>query len=314
MEKRNLKSTGFPDTDREILQKAFNQEFISKLDEERAKLKESKRRAAQEAGLQRRLMLMEQTLKEEQDALAADHQVSIMIDLIKRNVVKQSIRIDINSITARSLAKAMLMNNTITCLELSSHNLKDHAGSYIARTLIRNTTLKKIELDNNSLGLNSLLAFGESLKVNKSLVYLSLDSNPIFASTTDNSKGITALCDALKSNKTLTSLNLWRTGLRPVDGEMLASALCHNSSLLFLDIGHNNVEMKHARIIADKLDANLAAYEASERILREEALTDQEREGKIQEIKNVRTLKIEILLQNVTNEPLFEHLLSFLFF
>jgi hypothetical protein len=40
MEKRNLKSTGFPDTDREILQKAFNQEFISKLDEERAKLKE----------------------------------------------------------------------------------------------------------------------------------------------------------------------------------------------------------------------------------------------------------------------------------
>ena len=287
MEKRSLKSTGFPDTDREILQKAFNQEFMAKLDQERAESKERKRRAAQQAGLHRRLMLMEETLKEEQDALAADHQVGIMIDLIKQNIVKQSIRIDLNSITARSLAKAMLMNNTITCLELSSHNLNDHAGSYIARTLIRNTTLKKIELDNNNLGIKSLLAFGESLKSNKSLVYLSLDSNPIFSSTTNDVKGITALCDALRSNTTLTSLNLWRTGLRPIDGELLASALCHSSSLLFLDIGHNNVEMKHARNIADKLDANLAAYEASERILREEALTDQEREGKIQDIKNV---------------------------
>lgn len=291
MDKRSLKSTGFPDTDREILQKAFNQEFMSKLEEERAKLKERKKRAAQQAGLQRRLMLMEQTLKEEQDALAADHQVGIMIDLIKHNVVKQSIRIDVNSITARSLAKAMLMNNTITCLELSFHNLNDQAGSYIARTLIRNKTLKKIELDNNHLGSNSLLAFGESLKLNKSLVYLSLDSNPIFASTTEDVKGITALCDALKSNTTLTSLNLWRTGLRPVDGEILANALSHNSSLLFLDIGHNTVEMKHARSIAEKLDANLAAYEASQRILRELALTDQEREGKIRDIKNVRTRK-----------------------
>ena len=64
MEKRNLKSTGFPDTDREILQRAFNEEFFLKLDEERAKLKERRRRAAQQAGLQRRRMLMEQTLQE----------------------------------------------------------------------------------------------------------------------------------------------------------------------------------------------------------------------------------------------------------
>ena len=34
MEKRNLKSTGFPDTDREILQRAFNEEFSLKIDEE----------------------------------------------------------------------------------------------------------------------------------------------------------------------------------------------------------------------------------------------------------------------------------------
>lgn len=287
MEKRNLKSTGFPDTDREILQRAFNEEFSLKLDEERAKLKERRRRAAQQAGLQRRRMLMEQTLQEEQDALAANHQIGMMIELIKDSVVEHSIRLDVNSITARSLAKAMWVNDTITCLELSSNNLNDHAGSYIARILIRNKTLKKIELDNNNLGPKSLLAFGESLKTNSSLVYLSLDSNPIFVSANDDLKGVRAFSDALKSNKSLTSLNLWRTGLKPTDGELLASALEMNRTILFLDIGHNSVLMKDVKRVADKLDSNLAVFEASERVRREEALTEYEREKRIQDKKDV---------------------------
>jgi len=286
MEKRNLKSTGFPDTDREILQRAFNEEFFLKLDEERAKLKERRRRAAQQAGLQRRRMLMEQTLQEEQDALAADLQVGMMIELIKDNLVEKSIRIDVNSITARSLAKAMWVNSTITCLELSSNNLNDHAGSYLARTLTRNKTLKKIELDNNKLGSKSLLAFGESMKANTSLLYLSLDSNPIFSSTNDDIKGAQALSEALKVNKTLTSLNLWRTGMKATDGELLADALGHNKSILFLDIGHNNVQMREMKKIADKLDVNLGIFEKGERVRREEALTDAEKDKRIQDKKD----------------------------
>ena len=285
-----MKSTGFPDTDREILQRAFNEEFSFKIDEERAKLKERRRRAAQQAGLQRRRMMMEQSLQEEQDALAENHQVSMMIELIKENVVSQSIRIDVNSVTARSLAKAMCLNSTITCLELSSNNLNDHAGSYIARILTRNKTLKKLELDNNSLGPKSLLAFGESLKINTTLVSLSLDSNPIFVSPIDDLKGIRALSDALKSNHSLTSLNLWRTGVKVHDGELLASSLDHNRTILFLDIGHNYVKMKDAKRIADKLDSNLAAFEASERVRREEALTEEERETRIQDKKDVRSI------------------------
>jgi Leucine Rich repeat len=298
MEKRNLKSTGFPDTDREILQRAFNEEFSLKIDEERAKLKERRRRAAQQAGLQRRRMLMEQSLQEEQDALAENHQVSMMIELIKENhQVSQSIRIDVNSVTARSLAKAMCLNSTITCLELSSNNLNDHAGSYIARILTRNKTLKKLELDNNNLGPKSLLAFGESLKINTTLVSLSLDSNPIFVSPIDDLKGIRALSDALKSNHSLTSLNLWRTGVKVHDGELLASSLDFNRTILFLDIGHNYVKMKDAKRIADKLDSNLAAFEASERVRREEALTEEERETRIQDKKDVRSMHSHCALE-----------------
>ena len=279
MERRGLKSTGFPEIDKDILQRAFNEEFQSKAEEERAKIKERKRRQAQQAGLQRRRMQMEQTLQEEQDELARNHQVGMMIELIKDDAVASSIRLDVNSVSARSLAKVMWVNTCITSLDLSSNKLDDHAGAYVARILSRNKTLKKMELDNNDLGAKTLAAFGEALRVNEALVYLSVDSNPLF--TNDDTKGSRAFAEALRANKTLTSLNLWRTGMKSADGELLASALDHNDQLLFVDIGHNGVKMREQKRIADKLDRNLAAYEATERVRRDEAMTAEQRQKKI---------------------------------
>jgi hypothetical protein len=271
MEKRNLKTTGFPDTDREILQRAFDEEFKADLEEAKARRREGRRRAAQQAGLQKRRMLMEKTLQEEQDALSCNHQLGMMIDLIKEDKVDTSMRIDVNSVSARSLAKAMWSNTNITCLDLSSNDLNDHAGSYLARILKRNNTLKKVELDNNNLGPKSCIAFGESLQTNKTLVYLSLDSNPICKG--DDTAGMRAITDALKVNRTLTSLNFWRAGIDSVSGGVLANGIEENSTLLFCDIGHNNIDQSNIKRITDKLDANMAAYEASERVRRTNVLT-----------------------------------------
>ena len=279
MERRGLKSTGFPEIDKDILQRAFNDEFQAKAEEELAKIKERKRRQAQQAGLQRRRMQMEQTLQEEQDELSKNHQVGMMIELIKDDEVASSIRIEVNSISARSLAKVMWVNTCVTCLDLSSNKLDDHAGAYIARILTRNKTLKKMELDNNEFSQKTLAAFGESLRVNSSLVYLSVDSNPLFSN--DDTKGSRALAEALRSNSTLTSLNLWRTGMKTADGELLASALDHNNVLLFVDIGHNGVKMREMKRIADKLDKNLSAYEAAERVRRVESMTEEQKQQKI---------------------------------
>jgi hypothetical protein len=114
----------------------------------KAKRREKRRKAAKQAGLQRRRLLMEKTLQEEQDELARSHQVGMMIELVKENMVNSSLRIEVNSVSARSLSKAMWANDTLTCLDLSSNALNDHAGSYLARILRRNSTLKKMELDN----------------------------------------------------------------------------------------------------------------------------------------------------------------------
>jgi len=247
MDKRNLKTTGFPDTDREILQKVFDEEFKNDLEHMRAQRREKQRKAAHQLGLQKRRMLMEKTLQEEQDELAKNHQIGLMIELVKDNRISPSVRLEINSISARSLAKAMWVNENITCLDLSSNDLNDHAGSYLARILKNNASLRKIELDNNKLGSKSLLAFGESLGSNSSLTYLSLDSNPLMSF--QDSTGMRALSDALRVNRVLTSLNLWRTGITAAGGTILASGIEQNDRLIFCDIGKCPVQSRRIAFI-----------------------------------------------------------------
>jgi hypothetical protein len=278
MEKRSLKSTGFPDTDREILQEAFDEEFKKDLEKARADRREVRRRAARQAGLQRRRMMMEKMLQEEQDELARNHQIGMMIELIKENNFAISARLDVNSVSARCLSKAMWSNDTITCLDLSSNELSDHAGSYLARMLKRNSTLKKLELDNNNLGKLTCTAFSESLAVNHSLLYLSLDSNPL-CSDSDGMAAFSLFAESLSVNKSLKSLNLWRIGAGVLGGAVLSRNVLKNSQLLFCDVSHNGMEMKDIVLITAQLDKNLMKFEEHERIRRQ----DEEFEKKIEE-------------------------------
>ena len=302
MDARGLKSTGFPDTDRDILQKAFDEEFKNDLEAARERKRESKRRAAQQAGLQKRRMLMEQTLQEEQDELAKNHQVSLMIDLIKDNAANTSLRIDVNSVTARCLAKAFWSNSTITCLDLSSNDLNDHAGSYLARVLKRNNTLRKIELDNNKLGPKSAVAFGESLKTNKSIIFLSLDSNPLCVN--DDIQSVKSLSEALKVNTTLVSLNLWRTGIGANTGNMFANALEENNVILFCDVGHNNINLCDVKRISQKLESNVNAYEKRERHRRDQELLDADKNAreKAEQDRQQKESDLVLWLQNRRDE------------
>jgi len=268
MEKRNLKTTGFPDTDREVLQKAFDEEFKQDLENARLVRREVRRRAARQAGLQRRRMMMEKMLQEEQDEVTKNHHIGMMIELVRENLLGSSARLDINSVGARALAKAMWVNNSITCLDLSSNDLSDHAGSYLARMLKRNNTIRKLELDNNQLGPLTCTAFGESLSVNTTLVYLSLDSNPLV--NPNNIQGFTAFAESLAVNTGLKSLNIWRVGAGQLGGSIFSRHMCNNKQLLFCDVSHNGMDMKDVVKVANQLDSNLAAFEEAERLRRQQ--------------------------------------------
>ena len=93
-----MKTTGFQDTDREMLQKAFDDEFHKEYEEAKARRREIKRRQAQQAGLMKRRMLMEKLLQEEQDEMTNNHQIGLMIEHIKENssYIQKSLRIEVN--------------------------------------------------------------------------------------------------------------------------------------------------------------------------------------------------------------------------
>lgn len=292
MARLGLKESGFRDQDNVNLQRALDEDFKSRQEEMRAKKREKLRRAAQQLGLQKRRMQMERALQEEQDELAKDHQISMLIDLIKENQVLGSLRVDVNSVTARCLAKALWVNDSVTCLDISNNNLNDHAGTYVARVLKHNQSLKKLELDNNHLGPKAAAAFGEALMTNESVVYLSLDSNEIVTDT--DQSGVIAIGEALKQNRTLTSLNLWRTGLSIESGAILAAAIEQNHSLLFCDIGANYLDVGDVRRIVDKLDENLAQYEHDERERRKNEALDGERRQKENEKIEQETKQIDL--------------------
>lgn len=299
MDKRNLKRTGFPDTDRDLLQKVFDEEFKAELEEVKARRKEARRRAARQAGLQRRRVLMERMLQEEQDELSHNYQIGMMVDLIKDNMVGPSIRVDINSVSGRSLAKALWLNTSITCLDLSSNGINDHCGSYLARILKKNNTLVKLELDNNQLGPETCRAFGESLRVNKSLVYLSLDSNPLTLTSSNPSvkpslNGFLSMADAFKFNKTLRTLNLWRTHITAAGGTALANSLEANNTILFCDVGYAGLDLIDVKRIADKMDKNLAGYEINERRRRDDVVQTVVREKTRKEKEEEQTKQKEL--------------------
>ena len=160
---------------------------------------------------------MDKRLHEEIDGIVANHKIFGWIRSITANdTAINSIRLDVNCVTARALAKAMWSNNTLVALNLSRNNLDDHAGSYLARMVKENATLYKVgdaaavtriftclnltlfwhpqliklELDSNELGPRTCKEFGKSLQVNTVLRFLSLDWNPLCPVT-----GNTVYCD-----------------------------------------------------------------------------------------------------------------------
>ena len=152
--------------------------------------------------------------------------------------------------------------------------------------------------------------------MNTSLVYLSLDSNPLVVGSDGipagvnvnvaeepevfDVSGIAALAASLRENTSLTSLNLWRCNIPFNGGPCIADAMECNKTVLFLEIGGNQVNLSDAKRVAACLDSNLADYEASERS-RRAAETDKAKKEAAQQAvveKAKQDEEIKLWLQN----------------
>lgn len=188
---------------------------------------------------------------------------------VKQNCTPPGARIEVNSITARALAKAMWTNTSLTSLDLSSNGLDDSSGAYIARLLKRNTSLLSVSLGSNQLGPFACRAFGESLCTNKTLRCLNLESNQLTRDGEDVS-GIGAMAEMFTRNTTITSVNLWRCALGGKAGAALSRGMESNSTIAFLEVGHNGLAMMDEGRIKTALDKNFQLFDESQAIRRQE--------------------------------------------
>lgn len=187
------------------------------------------------------------------------------VSQVKQNSTPAAARIEVNSITARALAKAMWTNTSLTRLDLSGNSIDDPGGASIARLLKRNSALVNVALGSNQLGVFACRAFGESLRTNSTLKSLDLESNSLTHDGSDTS-GIRALADMFSQNESLTSVNLWRCSIGRDAGAVLSRGLESNRTITFLEVGHNGVTMIDQHKIKGALDSNLKRFEESQAV------------------------------------------------
>lgn len=204
----------------------------------------------------RRKLIQEQRDKQETDEIQNNPTIQGWLGSMKQNSTHESARIEVNSVTARVIAKAMRNNASLLCLDLSRNNLDNLAGWCIGRMLRKNSTLIKLELDSNNLGSRACGAIGEALKRNSTLAALNLESNPLLTDRGSDVSGMKILTDALTVNNTLTSLNLWRSNLGEDTGRLFAEKMKENSALVFLDVGNNQFATSDLNEISSIVESN----------------------------------------------------------
>lgn len=306
MERRHLHPKGFLTDDAKELQKYFDKEYEQDLEKIRVEKREQRKREREKVQLHKKRMQLEKQLKDEEAAVHADGQISTWLEVIRTNATpSHSARIRCDSVTVRALAKALWINTSLTALDLSRNALSDFAGAQIARVLKRNRALLKLELSENKLGPRSCHSFGEWLPATDVLKTLDLDSNPLAAH--DDASGFIALARALRINKSLTAVSIWRCNVGYIGGSELALALQQNHSITALEVGYNDMYHDNIKIIVDRLDANreaLAARNAKMAQAQRDADAEQRAADAVEEQKRKATALATWMTQQRDNRAL----------
>ena len=112
-------------------------------------------------------------------------------------------------------------NTVLKHLNMTRKNIKDESGVIIAESLCRTRYLECIELAGNLLEANAAAAMGKMLVRNKWLKKLELECNNLTCNGKDN-RGIKAIAEGLRNNRTLISLNLSHCNLNEECSKILA--------------------------------------------------------------------------------------------
>ncbi|XP_042827610.1 NLR family CARD domain-containing protein 3 [Panthera tigris] len=151
---------------------------------------------------------------------------------------------------AKALADALKINRTLAFLSLQNNAIRDNGARFVAEALAANRTLSVLHLQKNTIGPLGAQQTADALKQNRSLKEL------IFSSNSIGDKGAEALAKALKVNQGLESLDLQSNSISDAGVAALMGALCTNQTLISLNLRENSISSEGARDLAQALCSN----------------------------------------------------------
>ncbi|OXB60051.1 hypothetical protein ASZ78_000954, partial [Callipepla squamata] len=135
-------------------------------------------------------------------------------------------------------------------LSLAENQISNKGAKALARSLMVNRSLTVLDLRSNSIGPSGAKALADALKKNQVLLSLNLQHNVI------KEEGATALAEALMTNRRLMTLHLQKNSIGAHGARKLAEALAQNCSLKELMLSSNSVGDNGSVALAEALKVN----------------------------------------------------------
>ncbi|XP_017326803.1 NLR family CARD domain-containing protein 3 [Ictalurus punctatus] len=151
---------------------------------------------------------------------------------------------------AKTLADALKMNQVIVSVNLQSNQIGDEGAHALAEVLQSNRKLSTLNVKKNSIGPEGVKKIAEALKKNQILQDLNVSGNHL------GDIGALALAQALAVNHTLQTLSLRSNSVSDRGMKALTQALCYNKGLTKLNLRENSIGVEGARAIGRALQEN----------------------------------------------------------
>ncbi|XP_027016817.2 NLR family CARD domain-containing protein 3 [Tachysurus fulvidraco] len=151
---------------------------------------------------------------------------------------------------AKTLAEALKMNQVIVSVNLQSNQMKDEGAHALAEVLQSNRKLATLNVQKNGIGPEGVKRIAEALKKNQILQDLNVSGNHM------GDLGALALAQALVVNRTLQTLSLRSNSVSDMGMKALTQALRYNKALTKLNLRENSIGVEGALAIARALQEN----------------------------------------------------------
>lgn len=206
--------------------------------------------------------LSEMNLNNVRFAGDAEEEFELLLDALQKN--KSLTRLvftnsKLCSVCAIKIIEALLGNKMLRELNLAGNDFFTDGARAIAVLLETNDTLTALDLRNNNIGAEGARVIFDALRNNRRLIRLDLRYNQIGQIGIG---GIEAIANFLRTNTTLTGLNIAYNGFNVEGIQIIAEALSENRSLIELDLGGDMEMVRAGYITASGLFMDVAGIRA----------------------------------------------------